>query len=76
MSEKTYAVSLYVRVRDKKELFKTASAQAKKDGMSDAEIKEMLKDSDNKIDVSACLRMIFDPGTSPAGCEILDSSCE
>ncbi len=76
MSEKTYEVSLYVRVHDKEELFKSASAQALKEGMSEAEIGEMLKSPDNEIDVSACLRMIFDPGTSPAGCEILDSSCE
>ncbi|SHG88359.1 hypothetical protein [Bradyrhizobium erythrophlei] len=27
-------------------------------------------------DVSAALRMLFDPGVSPDGCTILDSECE
>ena len=75
MSGKTYAVTLYVSVHDDEELFKNASAKAAEEGMSAPEIEDMLK-PDGEISVSKCLRTIFDPGMSPGGCQILDSSCE
>lgn len=75
MTEKTYEVNILTRVTDEEQLFKTAANQASSTGMTVEQIGEMLRTPDNKVNVSACLRIVLDPGASPPGCEILDSTC-
>lgn len=61
-----HAVTIYVRVYDKADLFKAAIERSVQDGLPDWKPE----------DISDALRMLFDPGMSPPGVEILDSSCE
>lgn len=70
-----HAVTIYVDVDDEVSLFAHASAKAREDGLDERSIEEMLGTS-HDVDVSACLRYTFDPGTSPPGTSILDSVCE
>jgi hypothetical protein len=74
----THHVSLFVQVSDSKALHAHAMEQAMdKDGggMSDVDAQEMLGTADEP-NISACLRFTFDPGQSPPGTSILDSTCE
>ena len=72
-----YTVSISVRVHDVEELYKHAIAvgTAKAD-MTEAEAADTLRGEDGKVNISACLIMVFDPGASPPGCDIQDSSAE
>jgi hypothetical protein len=49
-----------------------AAALAHPDAADGVERDDFL-DTDGKIDIHKCLTMLFDPGVSPPGCEILDS---
>lgn len=73
MDHHHHECSIYVRVFDAKKLFKAAMARLKSDGIEDAE--ECLR-PDGEIDTAKCLQVLLDPGESPPGCEIIDSSCE
>jgi hypothetical protein len=65
---KCYKLSLYVRVYDEPMLIATARATAA--GGCPPEIAPEIGDA------RMALRWLLDPGDSPPGCEILDSTCE
>lgn len=74
---KTHAVTLYVDVNDAAQLHSHAMQIATNEDMqmSIANAEDLLGTA-AEPDISACLRMVFDPGQSPPGTSILDSSCE
>lgn len=75
----TYNLTLTVRVYDTAALAAAAIKHAMTvDGMSEAEARETLADisEDDGIDVGACLQMLLDPGVSPDGCSIQESSVD
>ena len=62
-----YTVSLDVVVRDENALYAEASAECEALGIDPG----CLKDDDGII-TSECLKMVIDPGESPAGCKIIE----
>lgn len=72
-----YTVSIFLNVTDAQALHAHALAKATtgQSALSDEEAINMLGTSDEPS-VSDCLRFILDPGISPPGTSILDSSCE
>jgi hypothetical protein len=72
----SHEVSLFVDVHDAKALHANAMqiATSNETGMSVEQAEEMLGQQ-SEPDISACLRMVFDPGLSPPGTKILDSAC-
>ena len=75
MKKRTFEVSISIEVKDEAELYEYAMRRSIEDGLSEEAAEEMLG-SKEEPDISACLRMVIDPGTSPSGTSILDSSCE
>lgn len=74
---KTYRISLEVRVTDEQALFKSALKHAMEvDNLDEDFAREELTNGSGSIDVESCLQMIFDPGESPGGASIDDSSVE
>lgn len=75
----TFAVTIDVTVYDEKALFKAALERYCEDNdrcaTSEEDAFDLLKPGGD-IDISACLQMLFDPGLSPPGCEIEQSSVE
>lgn len=70
------SVTISVTVHDKERLYKSALAHAMdEDGLGQEDADALLK-PDGEISVSDCLIMLFDPGTSPDGCQIEDSAAE
>lgn len=73
----THQVSLFVDVNDAQALHAHAMKIATEPGTGmAANDAESMLGSAEEPDISACLRMVFDPGVSPPGTSILDSSCE
>ena len=68
-------VTLFVEVTDRRALYDEACRLAREDGLDEAQLIEMLG-RPRSVDVSGCLRYVFDPATSPPGVSILDSSAE
>jgi len=75
----SFAVIIDVTVHDKDALFNAALERYCRDNGQCATAQDdafaMLKPGGD-IDVPACLQMLFDPGVSPPGCEIEQSSVE
>lgn len=71
-------VTIAVKVQDPAALFAAALAHAMKvDEMSEADARALLFDAEEgEPDLNACLTMLFDPGVSPDGCEIQDTTVE
>ena len=67
---KTYAVTIYVEVTDTQALKKAAECRAVADGVT---LKDWRKSRGGPQDD---LRMLLDPGVSPDGTSIYDSTCE
>lgn len=61
-----YVVEIWVRVTDRDALYAEAVQRGEDGGLMGYRPKS----------TDDALRMIFDPGTSPPGTEILDSTCE
>ena len=70
-----FSFTLSGSVTDVSLLYKTALARAIADGLEPDDAAESLT-YDGEPNVSACVRMLLDPGISPDGLEIDDSSCE
>ena len=68
----TIEVSVYLRVHDPKRFVAAAQYRAVEEGVDPDDA----VDTYNEDDLGACARMLFDPGVSPPGCEILDSTAE
>lgn len=74
-SKAIYRVSLEVRVDNVAELYAAAKTCLEAANMTAEEIEAVLR-PDGKANVANCLRMLLDPGASPGGCSILNSSAE
>jgi hypothetical protein len=74
------SVTIFVMIHDPQALWDRAVTQAIDDkAISDASEASNIEDmigTRKEPDLSGCLRMIFDPGESPDGCQIEDSSAE
>lgn len=66
-----YEFSLYFSVDDPKQLLAAALAHEDAVGMT----LDDFTTAEGEVDVSACARMLLDPGTVP-GCSIFDSAVE
>lgn len=65
-------VSITIEIHDPEAFAMAALQRARDDGLDDADL-ESTYSPDN---LSACAIMLFDPGVSPPGCSIQDSSAE
>lgn len=75
---KTYDFSLTIEVDDEIELWKFARRKYESHNLAigdGSDLDEMFGTVD-QIDVSACLQEILDPGVSPAGTSIIESTVE
>jgi len=70
-----YRVSLEVSVDNITELYAAAKMCLEAANMTAEEIEDVLR-TDREVNVANCLRMLLDPGLSPGGCSIPDSSTE
>jgi murein tripeptide amidase MpaA len=70
-----HKLTIEIEVTDKNALFAAAMKNADAREMGEEEALELLKPN-GKVDVDACLQMLLDPGVSPDGAEIEQSSCE
>lgn len=75
MAKGIYRVSLEVRIDNVAELYAAAHACLVAANMTAEEIEDVLR-PDGEVNVANCLRMLLDPGASPGGCSILNSSAE
>lgn len=71
-----YNLTLHVKVTNEALLYEAAKRQAIKDGIAPADVDHYLKMDGGAICVRDCLRMLLDPGASPDGVEILDTTVE
>jgi hypothetical protein len=71
MSGLTYPFTLWVRVTDPERLLEAALAHP--DAIEAGHTRDDYLSEEGEIKVPECLVMLFDPGVSPPGCEILDS---
>lgn len=67
-------VTLYLRINDADEFRRTAHTRAESEGVTDDDLAAYL--DPDEMSLGDCARMIFDPGMSPNGCSILDSSAD
>ncbi len=74
-SKAVYRVSLEVKVDNVAELYAAAKTCLEAANMTAEEIKDVLR-PDGEVHVANCLRMLLDPGASPGGCSILESSAD
>lgn len=70
----TIGVTVDLRIYDEKAFRRAAYERGIEDGLSEEEAKEYL-DPDSKS-LGECGQMLIDPGVSPEGTEILQSSSE
>ncbi len=68
------AVTVFLRVYDEERFREAAYDRAIQDGL-DEETAMQYKHEEEKS-LSECAQMLIDPGTSPSGAEILESSSE
>lgn len=70
------AVAIEVEVHDPAEFWETARARFEQDMGSSYSLDEFVETYGPQDDpnLGPCAMMIFDPGTSPPGCTILESS--
>lgn len=69
----TASITIHVEIHDVHALLQAARRHAvEHDSCTPGQTKELVPVGD----VSAALRMLFDPGISPDGCQIQDSSVE
>lgn len=73
MKRRKYTVTIQLEVWDGKQLYRAASARAKRDGLSKKEYDVDRKDTDRPQ--ASDLIMMLDPG-SLSGCNIIGSSVE
>lgn len=70
----THTVKLAVEVWDRRALFLAAMKKTMAEGTSRKDYLDMRKDEEDKIKFD--LTMLLDPGMSPNGTEIIESSVE
>lgn len=67
-------VSIYLTVRDEQAFRQAAHDRALEDGLDETMAKQHLNAAASSL--RDCEIMLLDPGVSPKGCEILDSTAE
>lgn len=67
-------VSIFVTINDESAFRRAAYERALAEGLGEEEANGYLDPEANPV--TNCAVMLFDPGTSPDGCEILDSVAE
>ena len=70
-----HTVTIDVHVNDPKALWAAAQAKCMDKWMNTQSIKDFIG-TRRTPNVPGCLRAMFDPGQSPAGCEIQDSTAD
>jgi hypothetical protein len=75
MRNKTYQVTMDIKVFDEDALFEQAKSHAIATGTEEADAIDLLKPA-GEIDITACLIMLLDPGVSPSGIEIQETTVE
>lgn len=75
MTEKYVTVSLYLRVHDVRTFVRAAQFRAIAEGFVKT-LKEAREAGYSARDLGACALMLLDPGKSPPGCKIVDSSTD
>lgn len=75
MSRTAHTVTLAVNVHDPAALWAAAMAHAMKESMTQDDAAELLG-TQRRPDVPACLQMLLDPGTGPAGTSIEACDCD
>lgn len=76
MSGSEHSIHIAVKVTDENDLYTAAlDHMVHKDGLKHAEAVDLLM-PEGELDVRACLIALFDPGVSPPGTQINDSSVE
>lgn len=74
-SKALYRVSLEVRVDNVAELYAGAKTCLEAANLTAEEIEDVLR-PEGEVNVANCLRMLLDPGASPCGCSIPESSAD
>jgi hypothetical protein len=69
----TCAVTIHLNVTDPEKLFTAALDRALENGLSEEDARSELRTEDG-VNIGNCARILLDPGISPDGCEILDST--
>ena len=72
MSTQTLTLQIHLRISDEREFRQAARDRALVDGCTAAEAATYL--NKRRTSLGQCGAMLFDPGTSPDGCQILDTS--
>lgn len=75
MTDEYITVTIAVRVYARATFARAAQLRAINDGVATT-IREARKCGYTVHDLAACAQMLFDPGISPDGCEILESSAQ
>lgn len=68
-----YLYQVHLNITDTTQLFEAAVRSCQRARMAPADIEEFLRPN-GTLAIEACLRQLLDPGQSPPGCEILDTS--
>ena len=74
MEKQPVSVTIYLTVHDEEEFRSEARDRALRDGLSIEEA-DAFK-CDERTSLGECARMLIDPGLSPAGSQIEDSTAE
>jgi hypothetical protein len=74
MTKTIVTVAIDIEVFDEKVFRQKAKERALEDGLSEEDAAGYLDEECQNI--GACAQMLFDPGISPDGCEIIQSSAE
>jgi hypothetical protein len=69
--DKEISVTIYLRVHDEEAFRRAARDRALEDGVDESKCEDFLKASEKSL--GECAIMLFDPGMSPDGADILDS---
>ena len=68
--------SMWLEVTDRMELYKAARARFLRDNLGNENEADQVLLPEGDVDVGRCLQMVLDPGDSPDGTKILETSCE
>lgn len=76
MATVSFLVRINVEVHDEKALYRAAMESFLRDGLCETQAKEMIGESESAANVDECLIAVFDPGTSPDGTSIVETTVE
>lgn len=76
MSVVEFMVKIAVNVHDEAALHQQAVRIFEKDGMTKSQALDLVGGGGNPIQITECLIAVFDPGESPAGTTIVETTVE